>query len=84
MTHPLSNLRVRTLTINSGDVIWQIITIYSNDSCIGVPPPTMTSYNQSIIVLLFIAMTHALAYPPMTSYKGVPVNHNVTIYSDDL
>ena len=54
MTHPLSNLRVRTLTINSGDVpprtylgtypplsikpcldivIWQLLTIYSDDSC---------------------------------------------------
>ena len=49
------------------------------------PPPTMTSYRGylPIKMLLYIAMTHAWAYPPMTSYRGVPVNHNVTIYSDD-
>ena len=38
-----------------------------------------------IKMLLYIAMTHAWAYPPptITSYRGVPANQNVTIYSDD-
>ena len=43
MSHPLSGLRVRTLTINSGDIVWQfqdgglttIITSFGN-TCLAV------------------------------------------------
>ena len=62
-----------TMTSYRGVPINHNVTIYSDDSCMGVPPtPTMTSYGGylSIIMLLYIAMTHAWAYPPptMTSY----------------
>ena len=51
MSHPLFNLRVRTLTVNS------------DDTCMGVPPLSMTSYRGylPIKMLLYIAMTHAWA-----------------------
>ena len=48
--------------------------------------PLMTLYRGEPvnIMLLFIAMAHAWAYPPHYNVIwGVPVNHNVTIYSDD-
>ena len=60
MTHPLSGLRVRTLTINSGDV-----PPLKHVRARTLPPPPV---NQTLsrhdvifgnIMLLFIAMTHA-------------------------
>ena len=58
MTHPLSNLRVRTITINRVDVTLPPRT------CLNLYPPLpikpcldMTSFDN--ILLLFIAMTHA-------------------------
>ena len=68
MTHPLSNLKVRTLTINSGDV--------PPSNMFGHVPPLKHVRARtpplrrhiggylSIIMLLYIAMTHAWAYPP--------------------
>ena len=55
----------------------------------GRTPPTITSYRggtcQSKCYYIYIAMTHAWAYPPplLRHMGGVPANQNVTIYSDD-
>ena len=96
ITHPLSGLRVRTLTIYSNDVpptmtsyrgvpVNHNVTIYSDDTSMGVPP-TITSYRGVPVnhMLLYIAMTQAWAYPPtITSYMGGTCQSYVTIYSDD-
>ena len=74
------------MTSYRGVPVNHYVTIYSNDSYMGVPPLLRiirgVPVNQNVTI--YIAMTHAWAYPPtITSYRGVAVNQNVTIYSDD-
>ena len=56
MSHPLSNLRVRTLTINSGDVP-PLLNMFGHVPPVNQTLSDMTSFGN--VLLLFIAMTHA-------------------------